>query len=112
MRKFERGGIDREGLIECHKGLVGAWNGRNSAKDDGFLVWAGNAATSAAWEETFAWGEDAAVIAPEIAENWRNDAVMHVAGDEEIEFIEIALDFLVVKEDRGVNKGDFGLVLW
>ncbi len=112
MCELKRGGIDREGLIKGHKGLAGAWNGRNSAKDDGFLVWAGNAATSAAWEETFARGEDTAIIAPEIAKNWRNDAVMHVAGDEEIEFIEIALDFLVVKEDRGVDKGDFGLVLW
>lgn len=74
------------------------------------MVWFSDAATGAAREEAFAWGENTTIVAPEIAENWRNNAVMHVAGYKEIEFVEVAANFLVVKEDRGVNNGNFGLV--
>lgn len=44
-------------------------------------------------EEAFARSENAAIVAHEVANDWRDDAIMHVAGDKEVKFGEIILDF-------------------
>ena len=46
-------------------------------------------------EEALARGEDAAIIANKVTNDRRDDAVMHVAGDKEIKFREIILDFRI-----------------
>ena len=96
VTKFERSGVDWEGFIEGNKGLIAAWNGGNSAKNERFLAIFGNAGTGMVWEEAFTRGEEAAVVAPEVANNWRNNAVMHMTGDVEIELAEVVLDLWVV----------------
>ena len=112
VTKLERGGIDREGLVEGHKDIVAARNSGDGAEDDGFLAVFSDASAGTVWEETFTRGEDAAVVADKVANNWWHDAVMHVAGDEEIELIEIASDFGIFKENWRVNQGDFSFVFW
>lgn len=61
-------------------------------------------------EEKFTGGDDAAIGFPEIAEAWKNDAAMHMTGDNEIKFVEIGGNFWVAEVDRRMDDGDFGLM--
>ena len=110
VAKFERSGVNWEGFIESHEDIIAAWNGWNGAKNDGFLTVFSDASASVMRKEAFARGKDAAVVADEVADNWRNNTVMHVAGDEKVEFIEITDDFGVFEEDWRVDEGDFGFI--
>lgn len=42
VREFERGNIDREGAVEESDGFGATLDGRNSATDNIFLIWACN----------------------------------------------------------------------
>ena len=61
-------------------------------------------------EEFFAWCDDAAIGAPEIVDEGWDDAIMHVAGDEEVEFAEVRRDFGVGEVDWRMDDCDFDFV--
>lgn len=63
-------------------------------------------------EEKFTRGDDAAIGFPEIAKARKNDAAMHMTGNNEIEFVEIGGNFWVAEMDWRMDDGDFGLMSW
>ena len=85
---------------------------RDGAENDVFVVGAGNFRACAMGEEASIWRNKSTIGAPEIVYYWRHDAAVHVAGDEEIEFIELGGDLGVRKVDGGMDEGDFSFVFW
>ena len=71
-------------------------DGRNGAKHDAFVAWIIDAEADVVWQHSFAWANDAAIGFPKFIENRWNDAVVHVAGNEIIEFLEKICDLLVM----------------
>ena len=71
-------------------------DGRNGAENDAFVGGIFDAEADVVWQHSFAWANDAAIGLPKFIENRRNDAVVHVAGDEIIEFLEKICDLLVM----------------
>lgn len=110
MASFNSSTVDWVGMIEPRERFCASLDSRDGAKDDEVLAVEIDSCV-VVLEETFAGRNDAAVAAPDfIQERW-NDAVMHVAGEDEIEIIESRLNAFVGKVGRGVNKGDFCFVL-
>ena len=76
----------------------GFWlDGRDGAERDELVAIEADAGI-VIFEKFLGWRKDAAVAAPEILEDWRNDAVMHVAGKDEIERREGFLDARIGQE--------------
>ena len=63
-------------------------------------------------EEVFARGVKAAVGAPKIVDERRNDTVVHVARYDKVEISEKWRDSGVIEIDGGVDDGDFCLMGW
>lgn len=82
--------------------------GRDGAADDGFLVGRRDAGAGFLAEEVFAGRIDAAVGAPEVMNDGRDEAVVHVAGNDEIKISKEWCDFGVVEIVWRMNQGDFG----
>ena len=76
----------------------GFWlDGRDGAERDELVAIEADAGI-VIFEEFLGWRKDAAVAAPEILEDRRNGAVMHVAGEDEIERREGFLDAWIGQE--------------
>ena len=111
MTELKRGNVDREGAVEEGEGFGAGLDCGDGATDEGFLVRLGEMGASVAREDVFAWSDKTAVGTPKIINDGWNDAIMHVAGNEEIEFVKIARDFGVGKEDGRMNERDFDFAL-
>ena len=61
----------------------------NGAKRDNFVARVGDFGTGVARKKLFSWSDKATVRVLEIVYDWWYDAVMHVTGDEIIEFIKL-----------------------
>ena len=71
-------------------------NGRNGAENDAFVGGIFDAEADVVGQKCFAGANDATVRLPKFVEDGRHDAVMHVARDEIIEFLEKICDLLVM----------------
>ena len=112
LGKLERGDTDREGRTGRGVYWISIWNSGDGAADDIFLVWTINNGASVARKERFAGCKDANIGMPKFVNDWRDDSVMHVAGDDEVEFFEEFEDVGFIEVDRRVNDGNFGFVFW
>lgn len=90
------GDVGGKGGIEEADGLGAFLDGGDGAENDAFVAWIVDAEADVVWQHSFAWANDAAIGFPKFIENRRNDAVMHVAGNEIIEFLEKICDLLVM----------------
>ena len=89
----------------------GFWlDGRDGAERDELVAIEADAGI-VIFEEFLGWRKDAAVAAPEILEDRRNDAVMHMPGENEIEFREFWLNGIIEQMDGGVDEHNFSLFL-
>lgn len=68
----------------------------DGAEDNAFVGEVFDAEADVVGQKCFAWANDAAIGFPKFIENRRNDAVVHVAGNEIIEFLEKICDLLVM----------------
>ena len=50
------------------------------------------------------------MAAPDFVKERRHDAIMHVAGDDEIKTLEVLADGFFSEEGRGVDENDFRFV--
>lgn len=71
-------------------------DGSDGAKHDTFVAWIVDAEADVIGQKCFAGANDAAIGLPKFVENRRNGAVVHVTGDEIIEFLEKICDLLVM----------------
>ena len=103
------GEVGREDAAHTAK-KSGFWlDGRDGAERDEFVAIEADAGI-VIFEEFLGWREEAAVGAPEILENWRYGAVVHVAGEDKIERLEDFLDARIGQKERGMSNEDFGFL--
>ena len=86
-------------------------NGRDGAEDNDFIGRVADFCASAMGKKFSARRDEAAIRAPEVINNGRHDAAMHVARNEEIKFVEFGSNFRVGKIDGGVDNRDFDFML-
>ena len=86
-------------------------NGRDGAEDNDFIGGVADVCANAMGKELSARRNEATIGAPDIINNGRHDAIMHVARNEEIKFVEFGSNFRVGKIGGGVNNRDLDFML-
>ena len=86
-------------------------NSSDGAKDN-CVVAVKTGAGIMVYEYMFRRCNDAAMTAPDFIEKWRNDAVMHVAGEDKIEFLEFCFNRFVHQVNGGMDEANFSLFGW
>ena len=76
------------------------------------VFWFGNVSASMAREEEFAWSHEPTIGTPKVIHDRWNDAAMHVASYEKVEFVEITGYFRIEQKYGRVKQSDFGFMLW
>ncbi len=109
MAGFDGDVVNREGAVEPAERLSAFLDGSNGAEDDEVVAVEAGASVLVG-KEVFARREDTAVAAPDLVHEWRNDAIMHVAGENKIKFGKTRSNGFMSKIDGGVNKQNLGLV--
>jgi hypothetical protein len=109
MAGLDSGAVNRKGAVEPAEGLGASLDGSDGAENDEAVSIEADASVTVL-KEAFAWGENTAIAVPDFVEEWWYDAVMHVAGDDEIEMVEGSLNAVVCQMDGRVNEGDFEFV--
>ncbi len=84
VAKIKLGDRDRVGSIEEANRLSALLDSRNGAEDDAFAVLL-DAIARIVWRESFAWGDETAIGLPELIDDRRYAAIMHVARDIKVE---------------------------
>ena len=82
--------------------------GRNGAEANELIAVEADAAIHI-FEELLRRRDEASFAAPNILEEWRDDAIVHMASEDEIERRENVFYGAVIEMDRGVSKEEFGL---
>ena len=91
---FDGGDVDREGAVEGGEATGAFLDGRDCAEDDELVVVKAGAG-DVVLEKSFGWRHDAAVSAPNFVKEWRDDAIVHVTGEAEVEFAEFFFNWLI-----------------
>ncbi len=99
MGKFERSEIDGIGVIEESEWLGAILNRGNGTANNRFLVRLSDMGAGVTREEEFAWRNEATIGWPKVRKYGRNDTAVHMSRDEEVKFIEIAINFGIEKMD-------------
>ena len=110
MAGFDSDAVDWVGMIEPGERFRACLDSRDSAEDNKVLAIEVDASI-VILKEAFARRNDAAVAAPNFVKEWRDDSIMHVAGENKIEIIESWLSAFVGEVSRGMDKSDFRFVL-
>lgn len=82
--------------------------GRNGAEANELIAVEADAAVHI-FEELFGWRDEAGFATPNILKEWRDDAIVHMASEDEIERRENAFYGVIIEMNRGVRKEEFGL---
>ena len=85
--KLEWSDIDRIDTIYKSNRLSAGLDSRDGAKRNNLVVRASNFGASTVREEFFARGNNATVGAPDVLDDWRNDAIVHMTRYKIVKFI-------------------------